>query len=356
MDDENKKQDDEISFIDLFAVIWHRKVMIIVITLLGAVGVVIYSVLSIMLPPEKSFMPNVYTPKALMLIDNRSSSGGGLSSMLGNMGGLASLAGINVSSSSNYSQLAIFLVGTNSMLDALVDEFDIINRYMIEEYPITSGRKVFKDRIKVDYDITSGVLSISFTDIDPVFARNVVNYCTFYLGKRFDELGVDKNKIEKENLEVNIANTLQEIELLEEESRKLEQSVASAQLTGRLPAIMADINRILLDLETRKQVYTQLKIQYELLKVSMASEKPVFQILEMAEVPEMKSGPSRGMLCIVVTFAAGFMAILLAFVLNAITNIKNDSDAMSKLRRKKRKKNTCFVLFFHSLHFLSLLR
>jgi uncharacterized protein involved in exopolysaccharide biosynthesis len=54
--------------------------------------------------------------------------------------------------------------------------------------------------------------------------------------------------------------------------------------------------------------------------------------LELAEVPDMKSGPSRGTLCIIVTFAAGFFSAFLAFVLNAIANIKKDPEAIAKLR------------------------
>jgi uncharacterized protein involved in exopolysaccharide biosynthesis len=64
----------------------------------------------------------------------------------------------------------------------------------------------------------------------------------------------------------------------------------------------------------------------------MASEKPVFQVLELAEVPDQKSGPSRGLICVIVTFAAGFFSVFLAFVLNAISNIKKDPEAMAKLR------------------------
>jgi len=336
MDEEIKKQDDEISLIDLFAVLWRRKIMIITITLLAAIGVVVYSVISVKLPPEKSFLPNVYTPKALMLIDTRSSSGS-LSSMLGNMGGLASLAGVNLPSSSSNSQLAVYLVGTNSMLDSVTDKFDIINRYNIKKFPRASSRKILKELIKADIDTKSGVFTISFTDKDPVFARDVVNYCTIYLEKRFDTLGLDKNKIEKENLEVNIANTSQEIQQLEEESRRLERSVASGSSTGRLPAITMDMNRIALELTAQRQVYTQLKVQYELLKVTMASEKPVFQILEMAEVPDQKSGPSRGKLCIIVTFAALFFGIFLAFALNAIANIRKEPEVMAKLRGNNEK-------------------
>jgi len=326
-----KESDDEISLIDLFAVLWQRKTMIIIITMLAAAGAVIYSLLSLRLPSEKSFNPDVYTPTALMLIDNRS-SGSNLSSMLGNMGGLASLAGVSMPSTSSFSELALFLIGTNSLLDSVIDDYKLIERYMIDikKSPKAESRKILKKLLKASFDDRSGVLSISFTDRDPVFARDVVNYCTSYMERRFIELGLDKNIIEKENLEFNIANNFQEIIQLEEESRNLEQSVASPY--GRLPAITIDISRINLELEAKRQIYTQLKVQYELLKVSMASETPIFQVLEMAEVPDQKSGPSRGLICIIVTLAAGFLSVFIAFALNAISNIRKDPEAMAKLR------------------------
>ena len=70
----------------------------------------------------------------------------------------------------------------------------------------------------------------------------------------------------------------------------------------------------------------------------MASETPVFQVIERAEVPDRKSKPGRGKLCIIITFAAGFMAVFAAFLLNAIENIKKDPEAMKKLSFKNKKK------------------
>ena len=43
----------------------------------------------------------------------------------------------------------------------------------------------------------------------------------------------------------------------------------------------------------------------------MQSEQPVFQIIERPEVPDMKSKPSLGKLCIVVTFAAFFISVFI---------------------------------------------
>jgi uncharacterized protein involved in exopolysaccharide biosynthesis len=331
----NSRQDDEISLLDLFAVVWHWKRMIIIITMLAAIGVVIFSIISLKLPPEKSPLPNVYTPKVLVLIDDKS-PGGGLASLLGNRRGGASMLGINMGTAGgSLTQLMVLLSKSNSLLDSVVDEFNLIEKYKIKKFPRATSRKIVKEMLKVEVDEKTAVLTLSVTDIDPVFARDVVNYSVSRLENRINELGLDKNKIEKENLELNIATTLQDIQELEEESRRLEQSVAS--FSGRIPVITKEINRISLELATKQQIYTQLKVQYELLKVTMATEVPIFQILELAEIPDMKSGPGRGKLCIIVTFAAGFFSVFLAFVLNAITNIKNDPEALAKLRGKSEK-------------------
>jgi uncharacterized protein involved in exopolysaccharide biosynthesis len=330
MDAESK--DDEISLIDLFAVLWQRKKLIITIVVIAMIGVVAFSVLSLVLSPEISPLPNKYTPSALMLINEESSQRGGMASMLGSMGSVAAMAGINVPATASYSELIIYLVGTNTLLDTVVDEFDLVQRYKIKKFFRAESRKKLKKLLTAAADEKSGVLKISFTDIDPVFAQGVVNFCVSYMEKRFDELGVDKNKREKENLEINIASTYQEIQRLEEESRRLERSVSRG--TVNIPAISLDLNRIAMELAAQRQVYSQLKVQSELLRVTMASEKPIFQILEYAEVPDQKSGPGRGLLCIIVTFAAGFFAVFFAFASNAISNIKNDPTAMVKLRGK----------------------
>jgi uncharacterized protein involved in exopolysaccharide biosynthesis len=332
-----KEPDDEISLIDLCAVLWHRKAMIIRITLIAAVGIVVFSIVSLVLPADISPLPNEYTPQALMLINDASSSGGGMAAMLNStgLGSLAGMAGVNVSGGATFSQLAIYLVSTNSLLDAVVDKFDLIARYNLkpDKSPKAESRKALKKLLVAETDEKSGVFTISFTDIDPVFAQSVVNFCVLYLEERFNELGIDKNKIEDLNLRVNIDNTLKEIKLLEEKTKNLGDSVGSG--TGNIPAITLEINLLAIELEAQRQVYTQLKVQHEMLKVTMASEKPIFQILEMAEAPDQKSGPSRGLICVIVTFGAGFFGVFLAFVLNAIDNIKKDPEAMAKLRRNK---------------------
>lgn len=338
--EENKIQDDEISLIDLFAVLWKYKFLIISVTIIAMIAVLIYSIVSISLPPEKSYLPNKYTAQAQMLINNDSSSSGGLSSMLSSsgLGSLASMAGLNVSGgASSNSALAGYLVHSNSVLDDIAQKFDIIDRYKIIEYEKSSSREALKGVLSSSFDDETGIFSVSFTDIDPVFARDVVNYVVNLLEKRFLDMGIDKNRLTKENLEANIDNTYKEILKLQKEIQEIESSVSNVYNPSQTKSVIMDATLKKMELSVQQEIYAQLKAQYEMLKVTMSSEQPTFQILEYAEVPDKKSAPSisRGMLCIIVTFAAFFVSVFLAFLLNAIKNIKNDPQVMSKLRGKK---------------------
>ena len=326
-------QDEEISLIDLFAVLWHYKWLIIGITLFAIVLVLTISIVSILQPPEKSILPNQYSPRALMLINDSSSSSSSLSSMISSsgLGSLAGMAGISTGSSN--SGLALYFAGTNSFLDPIIEKFNLVERYEIEKSPKANSRKALKEVLVASFDEDSGVFSISFTDKDPVFAAEVVNYAVSLMENMFLNLGIDKNVLEKKNLEENIQNSYNEIVRLQKAIQVLESSVSYGGASS-VSSVVLEANLLKAELEAQTTVYSQLKTQLELLKIQMASDKPVFQIIESAEVPDLKSKPSRGMLCIIGTFAGFFISVFLAFLINAIKNIKNDPVAMEKLRKK----------------------
>ncbi len=331
--DDSKKEDDEISLIDLLAVLLHRKWLVIGMTLGVAVFALVFSIISLVLPPDKSFLPNQYTPQAQMLINNDDSS----SSSLGNLSSLASMAGVNLGSSGgiSYSELAKYLVNSNTVQDSVIEKFNFIEEWEIKKSPKASSRKQLSKKLKSDFDEDSGVFTVSFTDIDAKLGQEVVNYVVELLEKRFKELGVDKNELQKTNLEENINNTYNQIVILQKQIQDIEKSVNNVYSPYNAPSIVMDTTLIKMELSVQEEVYKQLKAQYESLKVTMASEQPIFQILEYAEIPDQKSKPSRGKLCIIITFAAFFISVFIAFLLNAISNIKKDPEAMKKLTGKK---------------------
>ena len=327
--------DDEISLLDLAAVLLKYKLLIILITFGGMAAAIVISVISLKQEPEHSILPNMYTSSANMLINDSKSPGSSLSSALSKSGlsGLADLAGISSKSGATYSALAVYLASSNPLFDAIVDNFNVLSKPIFKKskFPKSDSRKYLEKKFKAEIDKDSSVFTLSFTDIDPVFAQSVVNFAVDWLERRFDELGIDKNKIQKENLEKNIALSYEEIRKLERELNSVANSVGFGGNAWNLPSISLTTTKLQLELEAQQQVYKQLKTQYELLKIEMQSETPVFQIIERPEAPDKKSRPSRGLLCIIVTFAALFLSVFIAFSLNALANIRNDAEAMEKL-------------------------
>ncbi|MDR2602503.1 MAG: lipopolysaccharide biosynthesis protein [Spirochaetaceae bacterium] len=327
---ENITEDKEFTLIDLIAIIWRRRIMITLIVSTAIIGVLTLSIVSLKLPEDKTPIANVYTPAALLIINSDSSSG-----IPSSLNSIASMAGISLSANKGTNvEFAAFLLGTNSFLDEIIKEFDLIARFKLEEQEtkLTAARGIVKSKLASSYDKEAGVFTIAFTDKDKFFATDVVNFAVELLQQRFEALGMDKNKREKENLEINMANALEEIKNL--------QMRAQAQVNSSRMISFASIDntRMEMELKAQREVYSQLKVQYELLKVTIASEKPVFQIIETASVPEVKSGPSRGLMCIIVTITAVLASLLITFALHFIESVRKDPKAIQKLRGAHEKK------------------
>ena len=205
------EKDDEISLIDLFAVLLRRKWLIMGVTAAAMIFVVVYSIISLKLPPEKSYLPNTYKVSANMLITDSDSSGG--MSLSGSASAMASLMGVNLSGggSSSTSSLILYLTKSNPFYDAIAENFNLYEKFEFEKSPIANTRTALSKQVSTEYDSSSGVLKVSFEDIDPAFAVDVVNFVVDWISAKLDELGVDSNKISKDNLEKNIDTSWNEI-------------------------------------------------------------------------------------------------------------------------------------------------
>jgi len=324
---------DEISLLDLVAVLWRWKWLIVALTGIVSIGVFTYVLIGKKMGPQKSYMPDVYTSTAFMRIQSStSSSGGALASMLQQSG----FAGLARGTGDNTQQLALYIAGSNSFLDTIADELHIAEKYKIKKFLKTETRTIVKGLLKAKIDEKSGVFSLAATHIEPEFAQKAVLVAVEYYEKRFAEFGLDKKAHEKENLEKSLKQSFDEIKRLEREAGNLENKIAQS---GGMRGTALTIEQIKREISIQEKIYGQLKAQYELLRVEMANETPVFQILDMPEVPEKKSGPLRAKICII-AFAAGlFFSIFLAFFLNAVQEIYRDPEVQAKFLRKKDKQH-----------------
>ena len=135
--------DDEIDLKELFLVLWRSKWLISSLTTLAAATSVIYAL----------SLPNIYTASALLA--PAESSGGGLSGLMKQYGGLASLAGVSLPSGEDGSraQLGIQLMKSRAFISDFVERREILPELMaVESWDAGSGNIIFDPEV---YDLAS---------------------------------------------------------------------------------------------------------------------------------------------------------------------------------------------------------
>jgi tyrosine-protein kinase Etk/Wzc len=102
-----------------------------------------------------------------------------------------------------------------------------------------------------------------------------------------------------------------------------------------IPKIRRKYMVLKLEYEIQSQIYTMLKQQYEVVKIAERDENPDFMILQYAEVPEEKYEPKRVLICMLVTIAGFFCAIIFVFIREYFKSFENDPESRKKLEELK---------------------
>ena len=373
-----------------FTILLKYKWLIILITGIAAVGVLAFSIVTLVLPPEKSPLPNKYAAQAILIVQELES--GGINSVIAALGlALPEQAG-TPSGGLDYGQLALMVLNSRILLDPLIEEFDIIDRSEITENIKTVSRAAILDRAGFDYTRSSGVLTISFESIDPIYSRDMVNRMVELLNNWFLTKGGTSKLKQKDLLEQKIAEVSTDIRKLENEIQEFQreygiltveelassQSAVLADLRSQLvikemeiknysqfskiedpvltrlkserdniqeliaqnerafagldlPALSLEFARLRMALDIQTRIFESMSEQYEITKLTLESE-PVFQILELAEAPDEKTSPSRSKISIVTVLIALFASVMLAFLLNTVKKITSDPSRLRRIR------------------------
>ena len=292
--------ENQIELRELFEALWRSKFLILtVVSLFTAFGV-IYA-LSI---------PNVYKSSALLSPTfDESASPSGLASQLG---GLASIAGINLSANEvSKTQIALhtlkgksFLfyfinkyslkptllasIGWDSMQDELLfdeKQFDVANNKWVREvsYPktlIPSDLEAYNsfvtNNLRVNQDKETGLITITTSHFSPTVAKSIV-----------DNLVLEINSVIKKD-EISEAN--KSIIYLSNEIQKTNV------------------------VELKKLFYQLIEQQTQRVMLANVRDDFAFKVIDHAIEPEDKYKPKRAIIVAVFSFLGGFIAILFAIL------------------------------------------
>ena len=88
-----------------------------------------------------------------------------------------------------------------------------------------------------------------------------------------------------------------------------------------LPDVQTEFNNLSVELDVQRKIYNTLSHQFEVLKLTSDSEPP-FQVMELAEVPDAKSGPQRIRIIAEGIIIALVASAALSFLLNGVSQQK----------------------------------
>ncbi len=291
--------DDEIDLRELFGVLWSGKIKIIVITAFFAVASVIYAL----------SVPNQY--RATALLAPAQSDGGGLSNALGQLGGLASLAGVSIGGAeSSESQIAQQIMKSWSFVETFISENDL----EVEVYAV-SGWSKDSNALKINqdvYDSKSGEWLTKDSD------GNIAPPTSWQLFKRFSGmLSVSEDKISGlvlvsiEHYSPKVAKEW--LDMYVSAINEHMQARQVAKVSNNIDYLEAQIDKTSIA-EMREVFYTIIEEQTKNKMVAEASPDYAFVAVSPSMVPEEKSQPKRALICILGTLLGGMLSVMLVLV------------------------------------------
>jgi uncharacterized protein involved in exopolysaccharide biosynthesis len=292
--------DDEIDLKELFMVLWSGKWLIAAITGLAAVTSVVIALM----------LPNIYTANALLAPADQ--SGGGMSALMQQYGGLASLAGVSLSGGEEGSraQLGMQLMKSRAFIGNFVERRDILPELMaVKAWDASSGRIVFDSEtydgasktwvrevepprqpapssqeahkafsaiLGVSQDKQTGYVTVSVEHQSPVVAATWVNWLVE---------------------DVNAAVKAQDVTEAEKSIEYLREQVTNTSL--------ADLQAVFFDL---------IQSQTETVMLAEVRQEYVFKTIDPAVAPEEKSKPSRALICVLGTLLGGMLSVVIVLI------------------------------------------
>lgn len=294
---------DDIDLRDLASVIWRGKLLVVILSFLAVIAGFFYA----------KTIPDQY--RATAILAPASSSGpSSLSNIAGQLGGFASLAGVNLGSASagNEVNMSIELMKTWGFLETFIisngleKEVSAVKSWDKEKNKLIYDANVYaqnegewvkgnaptswkmykdiQDRIDVSYDQVSGLVSVNIDHYSP------------YVAKKWVELLIK---------EINQFMQMRDRKEAKESIAYLTQQIEKTNIA-----------------EMRTIFYQLIEEQTKTLMLAEINSEYIFKILSPPKLPEVKVKPNK----IMIVILAGVFGVLTGLIVLVFRYLFKESD------------------------------
>jgi uncharacterized protein involved in exopolysaccharide biosynthesis len=301
--------DDEIDLRELFATLWQGKWIIVATTILFAAAGVFYALSK----------PNIYQASVLLAPAQNEGTSNGIS---GQLGGLASLAGINIGSGgSNKTIMAKEVLQSRAFLTDFIHRHDLSVPLMA-----TKAWEMKNERWVVDpeiYNVETGEWQQDEEgqNLKPTNWDMVKKFKANHLSLSEDkETGMVTLKLK--SLSPPVAKKWADLLVKDINEHMREQDVQDAE--ARIAYLEEKLNET--NIAGMQQVFYQL-IESETRTVMLANAQNeyVFKTVDPAVVPQEKSEPKRAIIALVAVILGGMLGVFIVFVQAYIRSGKQET-------------------------------
>ena len=287
--------DDSASSIDIveaIAVIWkRRKVIATTVTIAVAVSIVVSLVI-----------PESYKSTATILPEMDK----GKLSTLGGLSDLASLAGVNVGGEASLARLYPTILRSDAVLQNVVlakyrtskfkDSVDLIQYWeIVERKPGSAffdGLTALKKQLEVLMDAKTSVITISIETTDRQLSADLLNNVLASLDKFIRTKKTTNASEQRKFVESRLVEVKEDLT----KSENFLKDFREKNLQVRSPQLQLDEGRLLREVQINSTIFTELKKQYEIVKIEEIKNLPVINILDKANPAIYKESPKRTVL------------------------------------------------------------
>lgn len=381
------ESEDEISLLDLLIVLAKHKKLILGMPLAVAIAAAIYSML----------LPPVYTATTKILPPQQSQSSA--SAMLAQLGGaLGGLAG-GAAGIKSPNDLYVGMLKSRTLADSLIQRFDLKTVYQAEfssavrkalegASVITSGKDGIivievddKDpkraaalangyveelaKLNNSLAVTEAAKRRLFFEQQLRLAKDNLARAETAAKSALDQGGVSMVEEQGKSMVVTTAQlraqvAVKEVQIGAMKSFAAERNPDLQKAQQELAAMRQQLARLegngetlgdpgkgasgrgftnlalLRDVKYYGVVFELLAKQYEMAKLDEAKDSALIQVLDKAIEPDRKSKPKRALIVILATLAAGFIAVLWAFLKEAMEKARRNPESSERMKRFRR--------------------
>lgn len=292
---DSRIQDEEIDLRELFAAIWQGKWIILITTMVFAVGSVLYAL----------SLPNIYKSEALLA---PVTEGAGMR-IPGQLGGLAALAGVNLGGGGgDKTTLAIEVLKSRDFIGRFIEKNDLYLPVMAAEGwhrasdSLKIDNKIFdqdagkwvrnvkapfqpKPSVQETYEEFMKLLRVS-QDKTTGMVRISVEHYSPYLAKEWVELLVK---------DINEEMRQRELQEAERSIAYLNEQVVKTNLA-----------------DARTMLFSLIEEQTKTLMLANVRSEYVFKTVDPAVVAETRAKPARALICILGVTLGGMLSVLIS--------------------------------------------